>query len=154
MTPFNLRELILEANEIHIGEYTYEGGVILPAISVGNPPNNIQVDGIEVVISKVPSMPMAYRGSQTITQKLIYNVSVFLHNDDYGALFEFNANMLNYFMSNTMQITSNDIPQSRQFESLPGINYKICCYSAIRSKGKDIQSIGYGSNSHRQSSNI
>lgn len=51
LTPRLLQEMVKAVLEDELGTYTYcNGDFTTPAVSIGNPPNDISVEGLEVIV--------------------------------------------------------------------------------------------------------
>ena len=56
-TPGNISKFLQEVIGDFIGTYTYSDGLVVPAIAIDNVPNDVVVDGFEIIIPGFPRMP-------------------------------------------------------------------------------------------------
>ncbi len=71
LTPRILQEIIKATLEEELGTYTYcNGGFQIEAVSIGNPPNDVSVEGLEVILPIFPDLQMTQTGVMTSTQEV------------------------------------------------------------------------------------
>ncbi|MGK7892349.1 MAG: hypothetical protein AB4372_01530 [Xenococcus sp. (in: cyanobacteria)] len=122
LTPASLREHIKRAIGDYIGTYTYlSNNAVVDAIAVGNPPNDIKVTGIEVILPNYPNVPSSYQGGTAIHSVEHWEVVLINHNDTKANFFLAIRGMFDYFPRKR----GYDVPQSSITESLPQYNFTI-----------------------------
>lgn len=63
LTPRILQEIVKETLIDEIGTYVYcNGDFTTPAVSIGNPPNDVSVEGLEVILPMFPDIRLQQTG--------------------------------------------------------------------------------------------
>lgn len=53
-TPIGIKQFFTTLLADYLGKYKYPNGYVTPAIYIGNPPNNIVAEGLEVILPLMP----------------------------------------------------------------------------------------------------
>jgi hypothetical protein len=116
-----LRQVLIDQLGTRIGTYTWETGTVTPAIAVGNPPNNITVNGLEFILPLLPRVISSVRAGFTMRTEEEYSILIYQHSlgaDSYEALFLAVEELLAVFFN----ATGYDIPQS----TIPNSRFGYC----------------------------
>lgn len=71
LTPRILQEIIKEVLVDELGTYTYcNGDFTVPAVSIGNPPNDVSVEGLEVILPIFPDIQIMQTGILTCQEEM------------------------------------------------------------------------------------
>ncbi|MGV2830601.1 hypothetical protein [Myxosarcina sp. GI1(2024)] len=116
MTPKELKDLIIEAIPDQLGTYTYPNGHTDRAIAIGNPPNNLKVSGVEVIIPNFPTTENNYLYGDTYFHRCEkWKVAIVNHGNDKGNWFTAIDRLHRFFHRSY----GNDVPQSDPLKTLP-----------------------------------
>lgn len=116
MLPSELRNCILGIIPDQIGTYTYNNGHSSVAFTVGNPPNDITVSGIEIIIPNFPHVESATaHGDSYIHRCEKWDVYIINHDNDKAKWFT----AIDRLMRSFPRCFGRDIPQSNPTKNLP-----------------------------------
>lgn len=115
LTPATLITHIKQACGAYIGTYTRcDNGAVADAISVGNPPNNIEVTGVEIIIPIYPHTPKSCEGSGYQHSEELWDIYLVDHGNKDNFFLAIRG-LMDYFPRKI----SRNIPQDSITESLP-----------------------------------
>ncbi len=63
-----------------LGKYTYSNGFVDPAITVANTPDEIEVEGLEVIIPLLPKENRKISSTSSYTEEVIWTIYLIDHN--------------------------------------------------------------------------
>lgn len=115
MNPATIKKHVLEAIPNQIGTYTYVNGYQGVAIAIGNPPNDITVSGVEVIIPNFPTISKSHQYGYTHHRCERWKLVVINHGQSKDNWFTAIDRILRYFPN----CSGVDIPQSDPLKSLP-----------------------------------
>lgn len=85
LTAKEWKEKLLEVVGEYIGTYTYNSGgaeFYDPAITIGNPPNNLTVCGIELIIPSTPRIADLYHAGKVSFEKQCWEIRFIQRKED------------------------------------------------------------------------
>lgn len=116
MLPLDLKNYILAAIPDQIGTYTYNNGYSTAAFAVGNPPNDITVTGIEIIIPNFPHITSSSQhGDSWLHRCEKWDIYIINHSQDKAKWFTAIDRLMRYFP----RCFGRDIPQSNPTKDLP-----------------------------------
>jgi hypothetical protein len=117
MDIINLRENhIKPALQDLLGTYTYPNGYTRPAISVGNPQNNLKVSGLEIVLPMLPENEKSIWLSNTIYYEDCWDIRLLQRDGCDNETFLEACNRLRRYFPRSH---SNYIPQDTNIGNYP-----------------------------------
>ena len=98
MTPAILKQHIEKAIAPYIGTYTYKNGYQTQAISVGNPENDLKVDGLEIIIPNFPKIIKSNQSGRFSHREELWDICIIKRSEqDKGKFYQAVDSLLGYF---------------------------------------------------------
>jgi len=139
-----------------IGTYQYDGLNKFPAISIGEPDSDVTVEGIEIIISKFPSVQKACRAGNLMYRDEVHSVCVFLHptsNEDEYIGYEKFYDVVDFIFRSFPRITGNNVQLGKQYDSLPQYQMYITVTNWNETRDLRSEEIPFGGTSHYNNHN-
>ncbi len=119
-----LRQILIDQVGTSVGTYPWENGSVTPAIAVGNPPNNIKVGGIEIILPLLPRIISSVRTSFDVRTLEEYTIHIYQHDESSAGYEQFYLLVTNLFGA-FFNMTGYDIPKSSIPDSRLGYCMKL-----------------------------
>lgn len=117
----------------HVGTYNYGGGAIVPAIAIGEVPDNIEVKGTEIVLPKFPYMVENVRTSNIMHSLQEWTICFYMHDMSDTGYEEFFLNV-DMMFDVFDKITGMDMPADKKFNTLPGYKFTLTTFRARKTR--------------------